>query len=333
MRMFRSAASLCALASLLAACASVPTPAPRSPAPAPTPAARTPAVTPANVPSQDPATPTLPAANSGRGGYYKDDGPGENPPPNLVDMPDADVKLEPLNPRTNRPYVIFGKTYTPLGEYDPYVQEGVGSWYGKKFHGQRTSSGEPYDMYKMTAAHPLLPIPSYIRVTSLESGKTVVVRVNDRGPFHAERIIDLSYTAALKLGILGKGSHKVRIERILPDEIRRIVAARSGGAKPPPEVERLMLEDKVVDMAAAAVPRITTSAFYLQLGAYGKVENAQAAKRRFERHGGALSNVEMVANGSMQRLYAGPFATREEAQQAADALPPSLGVKPIVIQR
>jgi rare lipoprotein A len=124
------------------------------------------------------------------------------------------VRNDPLLPRSNRPYVVFGKTYTPITDDKPFTQIGVGSWYGKKFHGQRTSSGEPYDMYKMTAAHPILPIPSYARLTNMLSGATVVVRINDRGPFHANRAIDVSYTAALKLGLLGKGSHELKIERI-----------------------------------------------------------------------------------------------------------------------
>lgn len=172
--------------------------------------------------SADPALPVLPAAGSGRGGYYQDDGPGDSPPPNLWQTPDAEPKLEPLSKAASRPYAVFGKTYTPITDERAFRQRGVGSWYGKKFHGLKTSSGERYDMYKMTAAHPVLPIPSYARVTSLETGKSVVVRVNDRGPFHSSRIVDLSYTAALKLGLLGKGSHEVEIERILPEEIARM---------------------------------------------------------------------------------------------------------------
>jgi rare lipoprotein A len=172
--------------------------------------------------------PVLPPANSGRGAYYQDDGPGDAPPPNLADVPDADVRNDPLLPRSNRPYVVFGKTYTPITDNKPFSQLGVGSWYGKKFHGQRTSSGEIYDMYKMTAAHPTLPIPSYARLTNLVSGAVVIVRINDRGPFHANRAIDVSYTAALKLGLLGKGSHELQIERILPDEIDRMLATMAG---------------------------------------------------------------------------------------------------------
>jgi rare lipoprotein A len=176
--------------------------------------------------------PALPPAGSGRGGYYQDDGPGDNPPDNLWDIPDAEPHIEPYANRGNKPYVVFGKTYTPQLDEQPAKQRGRGSWYGKKFHGQRTSSGEPYDMYKMTAAHPTFPIPSYARVTNLSNGRSVVVRVNDRGPFHSDRIIDLSYTAALKLGYIGHGSAELEVQRILPEEIRQMELARSSGAAP-----------------------------------------------------------------------------------------------------
>ncbi|MET3132266.1 rare lipoprotein A [Oxalobacteraceae bacterium GrIS 1.11] len=199
----------------LAACGTLPKPAG---GPAPTAATVKP-------PRNHPELPVLPPAGSGRGGYYKDDGPGENPPPGLIDVPDALARVETPLPRANRSYVVFGKTYTPISGNTPFTQRGIGSWYGKKFHGQRTSSGELYDMYKMTAAHPTLPIPSYARLTSLVSGKQVIVRINDRGPFHPSRVIDVSYTAALKLGLLDKGSHELQIDRLLPADIERLKSA------------------------------------------------------------------------------------------------------------
>jgi rare lipoprotein A len=174
------------------------------------------------------ALPVLPPAGSGRGAYYRDDGPGDAPPDGLYEIPDAEPKVEPYTRRGNRPYVVFGKSYKPFTDDRPFKQRGIGSWYGKKFHGQTTSSGEIYDMYKMTAAHPTLPLPSYVRVTNLANGKQVIVRVNDRGPFHASRIIDLSYTAALKLEYVAKGSAQLEVERLLPDEIARINSARQG---------------------------------------------------------------------------------------------------------
>lgn len=156
-----------------------------------------------------------------RGGYYKDDGPGDNPPANLASVPDAVPRNEPLHKYANRPYEVFGKKYVPLASVQPFQQRGTASWYGKKFHGQKTSSGETYDMYKMTAAHPTLPIPSYVRVTNVSNGRSVVVRVNDRGPFHGGRVIDLSYVAAYKLGYVGAGSAQVQVEAVVPGQPQR----------------------------------------------------------------------------------------------------------------
>jgi rare lipoprotein A len=151
-----------------------------------------------------------------KGGYYKDDGPQANPPGNLSSIPDAAPRSEALHRYANRPYEVFGKKYVPLAKVQPFHQRGVASWYGKRFHGQKTASGEPYDMYAMSAAHPILPIPSYARVTNVKSGKQVVVRINDRGPFHANRIIDLSYAAANRLGLIGSGSGDVEVDAIVP---------------------------------------------------------------------------------------------------------------------
>lgn len=178
--------------------------------------------------------PVLPAAGSGRGGYYKDDGPADNTPDNLIATPDAVPKVEPLASGPSRPYEVFGQTYKPITDGKPFVQRGLGTWYGKKFHGQKTASGERYDMFKMTAAHPTLPIPSYARVTNLANGAQIIVRINDRGPFHSTRIIDLSYTAALKLGYISNGSGMLEVERLLPDEIARINSGKSAKGKPAP---------------------------------------------------------------------------------------------------
>jgi rare lipoprotein A len=294
--------------------------------------------------------PRLPAAGSGRGGYYQDDGPGDNPPAGLRDIPDAIVKYEPYARYANKPYSVFGQSYTPLINEEPYSQRGVASWYGVKFHGQRTSSGEAYDMYKMTAAHPTLPIPSYARITSLDSGKSVVVRINDRGPFHSDRIVDVSYTAALKLGLLGKGSHQVEIERLFPDDPTRIATKRRAAtsaaqaAPPPAEIAALMLEDRVaMDSAAVAraqpedsKPAAPASGFYLQLGAYGRAGKAEEVSEMLKKSGvsqAIVQALQVVPSGAVNRLYSGPFETRALAQEAARALPASLGLKPIVVRR
>jgi rare lipoprotein A len=167
------------------------------------------------------------------GGYYKDDGPDANPPSNLDAVPDAVPRVEPLASGANKPYVVFGQRYVPDTSDRPFTQRGIASWYGKKFHGNSTSIGEPYNMYAMTAAHPTLPIPSYARVTSAINGRSIIVRVNDRGPFHSDRIMDLSYVAAYKLGIIGPGSGEVTVQRILPDEIPRILASTAAGTAAP----------------------------------------------------------------------------------------------------
>ncbi|GAA5173949.1 septal ring lytic transglycosylase RlpA family protein [Niveibacterium umoris] len=187
------------------------------------------ATSPAPVSPQPEARPTPPATagtatkpkvvQKRGGGYYKDDGPGDDIPDNLDAIPDATPRAEPLHPFANNPYNVFGKDYVPATSVKPYQEQGLASWYGRKFHGKPTSSGEKYDMYGMTAAHPTLPIPSYARITNLRNGKSVIVRINDRGPFHTGRSIDLSYAAAYKLEYLDTGHTDVEIEAIVPEGI------------------------------------------------------------------------------------------------------------------
>ena len=142
------------------------------------------------------------------------DGPGPNPPPDLILLPDAEPRIEAVRSGgPNKPYEIEGRAYVPITDERPFVERGLASWYGRKFHGRRTASGEVYNMYAMTAAHPTLPIPSYARVRNPANGREVLVRINDRGPFHSTRIVDLSYTAALKLGVLG-GVAPVQLQRL-----------------------------------------------------------------------------------------------------------------------
>ena len=160
-------------------------------------------------------------------GYYKSDGPGGKPPVDLDRIADATPRAEPLNSGANTPYTALGHRYVPYTSLQAYRARGVATWYGRKFQGKKTASGERYDMYAMTAAHTVLPIPSYARVTNLANGRSVVVRINDRGPFHADRLIDLSYAAAYKLGYANAGSAKVEVEAILPEK-------RAAGDGPPP---------------------------------------------------------------------------------------------------
>lgn len=147
------------------------------------------------------------------------DGPPEMIPPGLADLPDPEVRLETPTKRGNpQSYTVLGRTYRVLRTATGYSATGNASWYGRKFHGRLTSSGEPFDMYALTAAHTTLPIPTFARVTNLENGKSTVVRINDRGPFHDDRIIDLSYAAAVKLGYAARGTARVRVEVIGPDK-------------------------------------------------------------------------------------------------------------------
>jgi rare lipoprotein A len=131
-----------------------------------------------------------------------------------MQVPDAVARAEPLNPRANRPYVVFGQSYVPMTELQPFKERGIATWYGRRYHGRRTSNGDPYDMYAMTAAHPRLPLPSYARVTNLANSRSVIVRVNDRGPFLHGRVIDLSWTAAARLGFANRGTAEVEVELI-----------------------------------------------------------------------------------------------------------------------
>lgn len=316
----------------------------------------------------------LPKANSGRGAYYKDDGPGEDIPPGLENTVEPIPMLEPLSSGPNKPYVVFGKTYTPIADMQtPLVQRGVASWYGKKFHGARTSSGEPYDMYKITAAHPTLPIPSYARVSNLSNGRQIIVRINDRGPFHANRIIDLSYTAALKLDILGKGSSQIEVERLLPADIERMAENRKNQQPQTPAVtvaanttasNKISIDDylgaetssrndgpvrnpsAVSDnnransvSNSAAYPQSNAEAgsgngFYLQLGAFALRANAEAMLNHLKgRANASFRNFDIVQQGSLYRLYSGPFSNRNEAS-AALAQTGDLGIgKAMVVQR
>lgn len=150
--------------------------------------------------------------NAGRYQQQKDSTPTRLP--TLLEMTDPAPKAEPLSRGGNRPYQLFGQSYTPLTDATVHTEMGIASWYGNKFHGHLTSNGETYNMFAMSAAHKTLPLPSYVKVTNLDNGKTAIVRVNDRGPFHRDRIIDLSYSAASKIGMLQQGTARVQLELV-----------------------------------------------------------------------------------------------------------------------
>lgn len=286
----------------------------------------------------------------GKGGYYKDDGPHANPPSNLDKVPDAIPKIEPFARGPNKPYSVFGRQYVPDTSGKPYRVRGLASWYGRKFHGNTTSNGERYDMYAMTAAHPTLPIPSYVRVTRVSTGKTVVLRINDRGPFHSDRIIDLSYVAAYKLGILGPGSGEVIVERIMPDEIRNwnTNLAQSSTISPPPATktaaptaptngETAMARPLPDAMTATATTSATPSssvvgAVYLQMGAFGDPANARSLADKLSQQATTI-NAQVSVDQHVNQLFrvrVGPFASREAALKAAEPLREATGIVPAI---
>ena len=271
-------------------------------------------------PPREGAKPPLPPAKNG--GYYKDDGPEENPPANLASIPDAVPRLEPLHRFANRPYSVFGVNYVPATSLRPYKERGIASWYGRKFHNQKTATGETYDMYAMTAAHPTLPLPSYARVTSLATGKSVVVRVNDRGPFHPGRVIDLSYAAADRVGIAQKGSGEVEVESILPADAPLLIAA----AAPLPPVAA------AESAAAAPLPvAAETGGYIVQLGAFANNANAQTfiASMANQTAGLGVETKVRQADG-LFRVFVGPYPTRDDAARSAERLRAALGLDGMV---
>ena len=229
---------------------------------------------------------TTPPAPTGPGNAQRD-GPEAKPPPNLETVPDAVPQIEAIRKGgPNKPYEVAGNTYVPLTDGRALTETGLASWYGKKFHGRRTASGEAYNMYAMTAAHKTLPIPSYARVRNPANGKEVIVRVNDRGPFSPGRVIDLSYTAALKLGVLG-GVAKVEITRITDDDIRSGVAQRkppavvatAASAAPvvrPADAVVVAATGRGVDTGAMAAPQSPTTTPGVDLGVAAATDAASA---------------------------------------------------------
>ncbi len=260
------------------------------------------------------ASPEKKSAPAGRrsGGFYLDDGPLDTILVDLASIPDAEPRTEPLHRFANRPYSVLGRDYVPLSARMPYRQRGIASWYGRRYHGQKTSSGEPYDMFGMTAAHPTLPIPSYVRVTRTETGKSVVVRINDRGPFLHERVIDLSYAAAWKLGIVDNGSGEVVVESVLPGSPPMVATAPEPAPLPVVEAPSVLrdVEEKGVN-----------GGHYLQLGAFGSRDNAESMKARLARDLGDLGDKLLIrSSGNLHRLQLGPWADASEARQVAEQL-------------
>jgi rare lipoprotein A len=280
------------------------------------------APTPAAAPSKPPSV--------AKPGYYKDDGPGESVPANLDSIPDAVPRAEALHRFANRPYTVFGREYVPATTLRPYRERGIASWYGRKFHGEKTSTGEVYDMYAMTAAHPTLPIPSYARVTGVASGRSVVVRVNDRGPFLHDRVIDLSYAAAHRIGIAQKGSGEVVVEAILPGEAVLVAAAPLpplAVASSVPGASGVTTAPVAVVAAPDPIPvQSAAGGFVVQLGAFGSFPNAQNFVEHVQNQiGTAQVEPKIRQVGGLFRVYVGPYADRDEARRAAERLKTAFG--------
>ncbi|MDH4052060.1 MAG: septal ring lytic transglycosylase RlpA family protein [Rubrivivax sp.] len=261
------------------------------------------------------------------------DGPGANPPADLIALPDATPRVETLRRGgPNKPYEVLGQAYVPMTDDLPLRESGLASWYGRKFHGQPTSTGEIYDMYAMTAAHKTMPLPSYARVRNPANGRAVIVRVNDRGPFHPGRVIDLSYAAALKLDLL-RSVAPVEVERLTNDEIRAGVwaapgtepVAASGLQGAPPEA---LLQ------APLDAPAIAGAGFWLQLGAFRDRDGAQQLQRLVQGEAPWLAaQIATFDDGAWARVQAGPYASRGEAEAAAARLADALPLQAMVLRR
>ncbi|HEV58629.1 MAG TPA: septal ring lytic transglycosylase RlpA family protein [Phycisphaerales bacterium] len=241
-------------------------------------------------------------AGCGGGGSVRVDSDGPGGQINAEAIPDAVPRSEPRSKYGNpTSYEVFGRRYYVMDSAAGYSERGIASWYGSKFHGRRTSSGEPYDMYQMTAAHKSLPLPTYVRVTNLRNGRSVIVKVNDRGPFHDNRIIDLSYAAATKLDILKEGTGLVEVTAIDP--------RRPEPARP-----------QLVSAPAAGAP--SGADMYIQVGAFASRQNAELFQSRLNSH--SLGQVTIQegrgTGGVVYRVRIGPLAGVDAADRTVQGL-------------
>lgn len=224
------------------------------------------------------------------------------------------------------PYKALGAKYTPMTSFRPYKAKGVASWYGKRFHGKKTSSGEVYDMYAMSAAHTILPLPSYVKVTNPANSRSVIVRVNDRGPFKHSREIDLSYAAAYKLRFISKGSTAVEVEAIDTNNLAQYTKTTEttpveAGLEASPNKE---LEATNIDMQTPGV--------YVQAGAFKNEANAEALLKKIQGLGMSENvGLNRVYNNNLHRLKLGPYNSRPEADEAAANIRRELNIPAITI--
>ena len=272
------------------------------------------------------------------------DGPATATPPGLAQRPDAQPRVEtPRAGGPNKPYEVLGRRYEPLLGDPPLRESGLASWYGRKFHGRPTSNGEIYDMFAMTAAHKTMPLPSYARVRNPANGREVVVRVNDRGPFADGRVIDLSYTAALKLGLLA-GVAPVELRRITNEEIRaglvpaalvpaaQAPAAPSPAAPPPAALPTVALAADDPAPSDAALVEAGARGLWLQLAALRNRDGAVQLQQRLLREWPG-QGVAVLEEGGWFRVQVGPFAQRAQALAAAERARMELGLNGQLVRR
>ncbi|MDZ7826168.1 MAG: septal ring lytic transglycosylase RlpA family protein [Gammaproteobacteria bacterium] len=237
---------------------------------------------------------------------------GDAPPlvsrPGLENLPDPEPRWEPRTGAGNRsPYMVFGETYQVLPSAEGYEAEGLASWYGRKFHGRNTSNGERYDMFALTAAHKSLPLPTWVRVTNLANDRSTIVRVNDRGPFHGERLIDLSYGAAVKLGFADSGVTRVRIEAITPERPGLAASAPEAGPEDEPEPQSVAkVEAENLEAGDGSI--------WLQAGAFGSDDAAAALREDLLEVLGSRAGIILDRGAdALTRVRIGPFPDLDEA--------------------
>jgi len=245
------------------------------------------------------------------------------------DYPDVTPRREPITRAGNKnPYTVLGKTYHLLPTAEGYREVGIASWYGTKFHGRATSNGEAYDMFAMTAAHKTLPIPAYVRVTNLENGRSAIVRVNDRGPFHSDRIIDLSYVAAAKLDLARKGSGLVIVERVFPGEAP-LAAPTLAATAPTAPVATPLPPPAPVIVTSTVIPE--SGELYLQLAAFSSLENAEIFRARMARElDWNREPIQVIQRDNLFRVRMGPYRSREEADAVAAQVRQSHDFSPVI---
>ena len=255
------------------------------------------------------------------GAFYKDDGPDKQLPTDLDSIIEPAPKKEPLHRYANRPYTVLGKRYVPHTRVGDFVQEGIGSWYGRKFHGQKTSSGERYDMYAMTAAHPTLPIPSYARVTHQKNGRSVIVRINDRGPFHKNRVIDLSFLAACRLGYTSNGSAELLVESLLPGQHLSDVEID----------EKTVMHAKDTTTLAPLLEK-PKGEIFIQLAAFSSYGNAESFRVKVaEILNEPLEKIHLHSQHGMTRVRMGPFKDKAAAIEEVERLTGDHNIRAVVV--